>query len=99
MTAQSTLSAGEALARLQAGNACYLAGLFSNELKSGHCQELLQGQHPFAAVLCCSDSRVPPWLLFGQGLGELFVVLRRQRARRCRAGQSRNARSSTWACA
>ncbi len=74
MTAQSTLSAGEALARLQAGNACYLAGLFSNELKSGHCQELLQGQHPFAAVLCCSDSRVPPELLFGQGLGELFVV-------------------------
>lgn len=74
MTARSTLSAAEALSRLQAGNACYLAGLFDDELKSGHCQELLQGQHPFAAVLCCSDSRVPPELLFGQGLGELFVV-------------------------
>lgn len=74
MTVHPTLSAAEALARLQAGNACYLAGLFNDELKSGHCQELWQGQHPFAAVLCCSDSRVPPELLFGQGLGQLFVV-------------------------
>ncbi|MDA3835803.1 MAG: carbonic anhydrase [Spirochaetales bacterium] len=32
------------------------------------------GQAPFAAVLACADSRVPPEVLFGQGLGDLFVV-------------------------
>ncbi len=31
-------------------------------------------QHPFAAIVCCSDSRVPPELLFDQGFGDLFVI-------------------------
>ena len=35
---------------------------------------LTTGQKPFAAVLCCSDSRVPPELVFDQGFGDLFVV-------------------------
>jgi carbonic anhydrase len=34
----------------------------------------LDGQKPFAVVLSCSDSRVPPEILFDQGLGDLFVV-------------------------
>jgi carbonic anhydrase len=37
-------------------------------------KEVAAGQHPFAAVICCSDSRVPPELIFDQGLGDLFVV-------------------------
>lgn len=36
--------------------------------------ELTKGQHPFAAVLSCSDSRVPPEILFDQGLGDIFVI-------------------------
>lgn len=36
--------------------------------------ELESGQFPHTAVLCCSDSRVPPEIVFDQGLGELFVV-------------------------
>jgi carbonic anhydrase len=36
--------------------------------------ELAKGQHPFAAILTCSDSRVPPEHIFNQGLGDLFVV-------------------------
>ena len=36
--------------------------------------ELTAGQHPFAAVLSCADSRVPPEIVFDQGLGDLFVV-------------------------
>jgi carbonic anhydrase len=32
------------------------------------------GQHPFAVVVCCSDSRVPPELIFDQGLGDIFIV-------------------------
>ena len=37
-------------------------------------QELVGGQQPFAAILGCSDSRVPPELVFDQGLGDLFIV-------------------------
>jgi carbonic anhydrase len=37
-------------------------------------RELNRGQHPVAAVLSCSDSRVPPELIFDQGLGDLFVI-------------------------
>lgn len=36
--------------------------------------ELTAGQKPFAAVLTCADSRVPPELLFDQGLGDIFTV-------------------------
>ena len=37
-------------------------------------KELEAGQHPFAVILSCADSRFPPELLFDQGLGDLFVV-------------------------
>jgi carbonic anhydrase len=36
--------------------------------------ELTKSQHPFAIVVSCSDSRVPPELVFDQGLGDLFVL-------------------------
>lgn len=35
---------------------------------------IARGQTPFAVLVSCSDSRVPPELLFGRGLGELFIV-------------------------
>jgi carbonic anhydrase len=37
-------------------------------------KEISTAQHPFAAIVCCSDSRVPPELLFDQGLGDVFVI-------------------------
>ncbi|MGB5395387.1 MAG: carbonic anhydrase [Lutimonas sp.] len=37
-------------------------------------RELRKGQHPFAVIVSCSDSRVPPELIFDQGLGDLFVI-------------------------
>ncbi len=37
-------------------------------------EELTKSQHPFAIVVGCSDSRVPPEIVFDQGLGDLFVV-------------------------
>ncbi len=37
-------------------------------------QSLVKSQHPMAAVLCCSDSRVPAEIVFDQSLGDLFVV-------------------------
>src|SRR5437588_1694876 len=36
--------------------------------------ELTKNQHPFATIVSCSDSRVPPEIVFDQGLGDLFVV-------------------------
>jgi carbonic anhydrase len=36
--------------------------------------ELAKSQHPFAIILSCSDSRVPPEIVFDQGLGDLFIV-------------------------
>ena len=36
--------------------------------------ELTKSQHPFAIILSCSDSRVPPELVFDEGLGDLFIV-------------------------
>ncbi len=68
------IPASEALARLHAGNESFRAGCFNNALQSGCAQDLLAGQHPFAAILCCSDSRVPPEILFDLSLGDLFVV-------------------------
>src|SRR5262249_54520567 len=37
-------------------------------------KELTSGQHPHASVLACADSRVPPEIVFDQGLGDLFVI-------------------------
>lgn len=65
----------EALALLQDGNRDYAAGKAPDRDKSEKRRlSLVESQSPFAALVCCSDSRVPPELLFGRGLGELFVV-------------------------
>jgi len=37
-------------------------------------EEIAAAQHPFSAIICCSDSRVPPEIIFDQGLGDMFVV-------------------------
>ncbi len=37
-------------------------------------RELKRGQHPFAVVMSCSDSRIPPELVFDQGLGDIFSI-------------------------
>src|SRR5436190_17185277 len=59
---------------LAAGNRCFVAGQpRPHELVETR-RRLSQGQHPQAIVLGCSDSRVPPELLFDQTLGDLFVV-------------------------
>jgi carbonic anhydrase len=70
------IPAAAALARLRAGNRRFVDG--AEELVPGlshaHRLALAQGQRPFAAILGCSDSRVPAELVFRQGFGDLFVV-------------------------
>jgi carbonic anhydrase len=76
MSNTSGFSADEALQRLIDGNERFLQGksrlhgLMMHETLA----ELTRGQHPFATILGCSDSRVPPELIFDAGLGELFIV-------------------------
>ena len=67
--------ADEALSRLVAGNDRFVRGEMSFAgLHRETLFDLAAGQRPFATILGCSDSRVPPELIFNAGLGELFVV-------------------------
>ncbi len=68
-------NSGQALQFLMEGNKRYIAG----KPKYPHHAvarrlEVAKGQMPFAIVLGCADSRVPPELIFDQGLGDLFVI-------------------------
>jgi Carbonic anhydrase len=65
----------EALDLLKEGNRRFLADAPHNpSMDRLHRLHLAAAQGPFAAYLSFSDSRVPPELLFGRGLGELFIV-------------------------
>jgi len=65
----------EALARLMRGNERFVAQLIANPNQSiERREEVAGGQTPFAIILGCADSRVPPEIIFDQGLGDLFVV-------------------------
>lgn len=69
------VTADEALKMLQDGNARFISG--KQEAKSlgdDRRKELAKGQHPFATIISCSDSRVPPEHVFNQGLGDLFII-------------------------
>jgi carbonic anhydrase len=69
------LNADAALARLMEGNARFLRG----EPRNLHTPrqvhvDLVKGQRPYATILGCSDSRVPPELIFDAGFGDLFII-------------------------
>lgn len=71
----TSVSPQRALDRLRAGNDRFVAGALTHQ--SGVVERRLAltgGQAPFVAILACSDSRVPPELLFDQSVGDLFVA-------------------------
>ena len=72
----SNTSAQEALDRLVKGNRLFASDSSENnvQLTQSRRAELVAGQKPFAIILGCADSRVPAEIVFGQGLGDLFVV-------------------------
>lgn len=69
-------SGSEAIQLLKSGNKRFTSGqIATKDISNDRRQELVtKGQKPFATVITCSDSRVPPELLFDQALGDLFVV-------------------------
>ena len=66
----------EAIARLRKGNQRYVSmnRLSDPGVGPDARAPLTKGQWPYATILCCSDSRVPPELIFDEGLGRLFIV-------------------------
>ncbi len=73
--ATTSFTADEALARLVAGNERFVRGearfpTVQKEILAG----LAAGQHPYATIVGCSDSRVPPELIFDAGFGDLFII-------------------------
>ena len=72
---QSSVAPAEGISRLKEGNGRYANGNQQHPRQSSEEREkLTKNQHPFAIVLGCADSRVPPETVFDQGLGDLFVV-------------------------
>ncbi len=65
----------EPLQRLMEGNQRFLAGNNIHPSQSlADVKQAAKGQKPFAIILSCADSRVPPEIIFDQGLSNLFVL-------------------------
>ncbi|GAA0315396.1 carbonic anhydrase [Sphingomonas oligophenolica] len=73
-TPGTNVTTEQALASLVEGNRKFAAGATAPALNVAGLGKLAADQHPWATIVCCSDSRVPPELIFRTGFGELFVV-------------------------
>ncbi|MEQ9464832.1 MAG: carbonic anhydrase family protein [Haliea sp.] len=69
---QAALSPAAALAMLKAGNERFVAGAMLQRDLADQVAATASGQYPHSIVLGCIDSRVPPELVFDQGLGDIF---------------------------
>jgi carbonic anhydrase len=70
------ITANEALQKLLDGNHRYVLNQTTGQklCDATTRQSLTRGQSPYAIILSCSDSRVPPEIIFDRGLGEIFVI-------------------------
>ncbi len=71
---QESLSPANALKLLEEGNNRFVNNLKANRNLLQQANETSDGQHPFAVVLSCIDSRTSAELIFDQGLGDIFSV-------------------------
>jgi carbonic anhydrase len=62
------------LQKLEEGNQRFINGAFNNNRSGKLLEELSKGQHPYAVVVSCSDSRISPNVLFDTDLGDLFII-------------------------
>ncbi len=73
--APPTLTPEQVLLQLKQGNAAFLQGqTVAGDVRGRRRLEIARAQYPIAVLVSCSDSRVPPEVLFGKGLGELFII-------------------------
>jgi carbonic anhydrase len=72
---ESRLSPAQAWARLEAGNRRWAEGDMTHpDQDAARRQQVAVRQNPFATVVACIDSRLPPETVFDQGIGDLFAV-------------------------
>src|SRR5215813_15380050 len=72
---EEKVTAESALAELKSGNDHHVAHRYQHPHETLERQrQLASAQHPHAEILSCSDSRVPPEIIFDQGLGDLFII-------------------------
>jgi carbonic anhydrase len=70
----ASVSADAALAKLKEGNARFVSSKVSeSKPTAARRAETAQGQHPFAIILGCADSRTSPEIIFDQNIGDIFV--------------------------
>src|SRR6058998_4274319 len=68
---QPSVPPADAISKLKEGNGRYTSGNLQHPGQTaGRRMELATSQHPFAIIVSCSDSRVPPEIVFGQELGD-----------------------------
>lgn len=70
----SEVNADTALEKLKTGNLRWQSKMEERNWADERKETAACGQHPFAVVIACMDSRVPPELIFDRGLGEIFVI-------------------------
>jgi carbonic anhydrase len=71
---QESISPSKALEILKDGNKRFVSNLKINRNLLQQANETSDGQHPFAVILSCIDSRTSAELIFDQGLGDVFSV-------------------------
>ncbi len=75
LAAPPSLNPDQVLLQLKQGNARFLQGRpIAGDLEGRRRLAIARAQYPVAVLVSCSDSRVPPEVLFGKGLGELFII-------------------------
>jgi carbonic anhydrase len=71
---QPSVAPAEAISKLKEGNGRYTSGSLQHRSVDGTAHESGEDQHPYAAIVSCSDSACRPEIVFDQGLGDLFAV-------------------------
>ena len=72
--AQAAITPGKALEMLKQGNERFVSGKAIERDYLAQVKQTSEGQFPFAAVVSCLDSRIPPAIVFDRGIGDLFVA-------------------------
>lgn len=73
-TSNESVSWQDALVKLKEGNTRFITSSPSEKHYLQEVESTVGGQHPYAVILTCSDSRVPPEILFDESIGRLFII-------------------------